>query len=241
MEIKDRICAIMLPGKSITRLEEKIHDLEEYNLCWCSMTSFPMMEKFILNKINKKLDVVFECNEVKNWQDYNLQIRIPRMDEYLKRKNNYLITSSEVLSKLNKLNREELYYIYKNKIYVVQDCRKVDVPNGLALFIELLTKFGAKRIILFGCDGYKGKEGEDIDTYYRPEIRAIERKIGFGTEKASHLHSDTADFEGTFYPKYNKYCEERKIKPIEIINCSPISVINIFKKVNYEQIEEYCK
>ena len=116
----------------------------------------------------------------------------------------------------------------------------MEVPNSLTLLIGLMAISGAKKIILFGVDGYKGKHEDNLQSFYKPELQKQERILAEGGENRTGIVQDTSNFENKFMRHYKAYCVRYSVDPpTEIINCSPISIYKIFKKVNYDEIKEY--
>jgi hypothetical protein len=236
--INNKIIGVMLGGYSINTLRLVIKEIKDYDVCWCAINSFKMMEDFILNEIDKKLSIVQWLAEVEYWEDYEKLVRIPMIKEFVEREdNNLIIISSKILDNFNKLGEKEIYENHQDKFYVIEDPSEWDVPNSLALFIMLLTKYGAEKFILFGCDGYNEDNNRTLDSYFQKELKRQERLIAFRNDKVCNLYSDTIDFKGSFKRRYLDFCTKERLIPAEIVNCNINSSIDIFRRIKYSELK----
>jgi len=239
--IKNRTVCVLLHGRSIEQLGNHIESLQPYDLCYAGINQFFITEQYILSKINKKLDIVQDCSEVAFPQEFEPTIRVPRINEFLRRgDNNCILTTEKVFNIWSQHGlgwaRDNLDYF--NKCVFVENYVLRSVPNSLAIYLLYLARFGAKKIILFGCDGYIGPAGKDLSTYYHSDEVALEREQGFHNKEASGLHSDTSSFDVQFLELYRWYRLMHGIPSIEIVNCSLSSAFTIFRKIGYEQLLE---
>ena len=246
--IENKIIAIVLPGASIGGnlggLEARILSLKRYNFCWCGINNFKLIEDNILKKKDYHMSIVQSIGEVEQWEKYERELRYPMIKEFLERpENNVLILSSEIIENFRKLSLEIDKYL--SKIYVVENARKLDVPNGLTFYLQLLTLAGAKRIFLFGCDGYNNPTELEkkvvVQHYYKAKAKLEELKAMFHKD-GSRLNADptnTIPFQGLFKPLYLEYCIKNRLVPARIINCNPNSVITLFPKISYDELEKY--
>ena len=62
--INRRPVFLLSHGASIYELERTILEYKDKDICWVSIGLFTNMEKYILSKIGKRLDVVFDCASV---------------------------------------------------------------------------------------------------------------------------------------------------------------------------------
>ena len=245
--INNRICAIMAHGKSIEKLENKITDLKKYDICWTSLSVFNIMEEFILSKINKHLDIVFDCATVPDSlkENYEKNVRLPRLAEFLERnENNLWITTFGIeRDTLRSLNNNWFLAKFQHKIFIVDYIFPklkrgfyMDVPNSICLLIAALLYGGAKKIILFGFDGCTKKDN-NIDTYYKPEYHKKEHLVAIGKVGNTALYRDTLDFQQRFPILLDHY---RKLfnNNAEIINCSPNSFYTVIRRITYEELEQ---
>jgi hypothetical protein len=235
--VKGRIACIMGSGKSIEALEDKIYDLKDYDLCWTSLSIFPIMEKYILKNINKHLEVVLHCTSVPKskrmkYEKYRLNMLRPFLAR--EEKNLYLTTKGIAQRDWKELGLITFWNDFCSKTLIIDNYLNVfDVPNSLSILIMALAEAGAKKIILFGCDGCKTET--NLHTYYKPEIREEERAICFDGKETSGIQRDTSNFNQKFdlIYKYN----------VPIVNCSPNTIINTgkIKNVTYEKLEDEIK
>ena len=245
--IGDRPVCILAHGKSLEELEKHIEEFRRYNICWVSLGAFPMVEKYILNKINQKLDIVFDCATVPQSRliQYETKVRLPRLDEFLSRtdKNLWITTRGILRDVLKGINQMKFFYRHIEKIFFVDDIfpRKkigeyMSVPNSVTLLIASLIRGSAKKIILFGYDGYVGNPNNGINFYYKPEIIKEERLSALGSIVDPGINRDTNNFEREFSKIYNTYLRLFH-EHTKIYNCSSNSIYSVIPKINYEQVK----
>lgn len=247
--INNRPVAIMVHGKSIETLEQRINEYKDLDVCWVSMNLFSIMEKFILSKINKKLDIVLDCSTVANSNlvNYENNFRQPRLKEFLsKQYNNLWVTTKGIIDLYkNIINKNKFINTYINKILIVdtifppsQIAKYMSVPNSLTLLIAAIIAGGASKIVLFGCDGYRGKVSIGINSYFKPNLQRIERYNALGSSLDPGVNRDTDGFEGRFSRLYKEY----KLlfnNNVEIKNCSNISVYKCLPKITYDEVIDW--
>ncbi|PIR72383.1 MAG: hypothetical protein COU42_01390 [Candidatus Nealsonbacteria bacterium CG10_big_fil_rev_8_21_14_0_10_36_24] len=56
--INKRPVVIILPGSSVRELEQRIRELKDCDVCYLGLSGFWIIEKYILEKINRNLSVV---------------------------------------------------------------------------------------------------------------------------------------------------------------------------------------
>jgi len=238
--IRSRTVLVLLHGKTIETFEYLINDFKDMDICYAGINQFTLTENNILAKIGKRFDIVQDCSEVAFPDEYEPKLRVPRISQFVQRPDqNCVLTTEKVYGIWCKRGlgwtKDDERYV--NKFVLVEPYVLRSVPNSLALYLLYLARFGAKKIILLGCDGYVGKPNEDLLTYYRHEEVAEEREIGFHDKNASGLHSDSSNFEIQFTELYTWYKAMHGIPDIEIVNCSPHSTFNLFRKINYDTLK----
>jgi hypothetical protein len=110
-------------------------------------------------------------------------------------------------------------------------------PNSFTLLLAFLIAGGAKKIIVFGLDGVK--QGQHIlGSYYQEEIVKAERRMAFGDERTGSVVSDAHDFI-TRWPKiFQTYKTAFNNLDVEIVNCSPVTIFECFRKIDYSDLEK---
>jgi len=244
--INNRTCFILAHGKSIEKLEEKIVDLKKYNICYVSLSLFNVIEEFILSKINKHLDIVFDSATVSDSFLVNYEkVRLNRLSKFLERKeNNLWITTFGIeRDSIRGLNNNWFLEKHQNKMFIVDYIfpsslrgNLMSVPNSVCLLIASLLYGGAKKIILFGFDGCL-KQENNLDTYYKPEYHKEEHLLATGKEGNTGLYRDTLNFQQVFPILLHQYRNLFK-NNAEILNCSPNSAYTVIKKISYEELEK---
>ena len=239
--IHDKIVCVMAHGKSIEELEQRIEEFKDYNTCWVSMGQFDLMEQHILSKIGKKLSIIQDCSEVENARKYESECRFPRVREFLLRPEaNQFITADVIIDSMYGIGQKGFLETpeIENKIYVITKETWSQVPNGMTLLLTTLALNGARKIIVFGLDGYEGDSKEARFSYYRYKERESELITAFGSLEKSGLHSDSHAFNYQFHSFYTFKRIELNLDYIPIINCSINSIFTLFPKISYEEIHK---
>jgi len=84
-----------------------------------------------------------------------------------------------------------------------------------------------KKIVLFGYDGYWGNYQENINSFYRPEDIAIERKYAVGNTVDSDVAKDTTNFNSYFWNKYWTFKDLDKIEAKEFSQFILVTLIGL--------------
>jgi len=247
--IAGRHCAILLPGKSIKRLETDIKKYADKDICWTSMGVFNVLEKGILSKIDKQLSIVLDCATVPTarFPHYEKYARKPRLEPYLARKKrNLLLTTNGMIRDAIKPHYPENFLDkYGHKIVIIDDifpgedrAKWMDVPNSATLLIAALFAGEARSIVIFGMDGYKGDISIGYESYYKPGHVVKERFHAMGTVEDPGINRDTGYFEERFPHLLLDY---RNLfdTAIPIFNCSPNSIYSCPQKITYEDLEVF--
>lgn len=210
-----RTVGLMLHGSSIAELENRIEKFKDYDICWVATNYFRLVEKNILEKIGKKLDIVAI------YAGDPLVRRKEDVKEFLKRGNNLFICNPPNSNDIKELSdaKEELRGL-GNILYDIG----LTYPNSHIFpftFLQLLRLLWkqTKRVILFGADGIAGKK--DNDYYKNEQFKGIRNK--------SSIRNDTAEF--------NTRGISWKIP--ETINCCLHTCLKHFKTISYDGVEEY--
>jgi hypothetical protein len=238
IDLTNKTCAILAHGSSLSKLENRIEEFKNKDIVWCGMNYFNPSEE-ILKKINKSFSIVFDCSTVKNNKAYETYYRLPRLKEFLNRDNTTYITLQTGRDNLYELrNRigDNFNEKYKDKIIYGEklgfDCNQFCV--SLHLYITLLLKLNAERIILFGADG-GGMAGNSVSSYYRSDLMLEDKK--HADNVSYNMTGDTNNVNSSFVPIMKSIFGYVP----EILNCSPISTYTVFKKVTYDELLEKIK
>jgi hypothetical protein len=245
--INNRVVAIVAHGSSLDILEREIQYLKHKDICWMSLGLYTVVEDFILSKIDKRLDILFDCATVPEPQMdvYEKTIRLPRIERFLAREDNNLwITTHGLIRDSITPYKPDIWQNYQNKILKVDSLFPqnnipfyMDVPNSITLMIASALCGGAKKIILFGYDGHVGADNLSHHTYYKEELAHNEWVQAYGESINLGLKRDTLDFENRFAPivlLYRTLFNNRA----EILNCSPNSNYRCLRQISYGQLKE---
>ena len=224
--INNRTVAILLHGASVSQFKREISDFKGKDWCYLSLNRFTGVEG-ILKLIGKRLDILFMMSE------QEMPLRYVDVMKYLGRNdNNVFMTTFSALSWLQHIQWKRLINKHQDKLYVMPRLLTRPVyPISLALILDQLVMMGAKRVILFGCDGYippKGvgmwDQGKMKNTYYESQAYVSE-------QRAVGLAIGTKHFNDTY--NYND-------KLITVLNCNPNTCIHQFPTITYAQAKEIC-
>lgn len=230
----------MLFGNSINELETRIEEFRNFDICWTSVGQWELMETYILNKINKQLEVTFDCAESERPIGFELERRLPRLKEFLSRPaNNAHITMRHTsIYGLRKKLGCNIASEYSNKIIYAEDiCPAQAFCVSFPLFLMSLWVLGAKKIILFGCDGNKTENA--ISTYFHPEEVYKEKKAS--NNVVFNLTGDSGWVVSAFPRIMETVHNQLNLPYPEIINCSEKSIYDLWQKMSYNDIINYCK
>ncbi len=247
--VNNKTCAVMLHGKSIEELENRIDEFRGYNMVWTSLSQFTVMQDFILDKINQELSIVLDCSSVANdkIRAFEYNIRKPRLERLLRKPfyNLWVTTNGIINLYRNVLNENDFMNKFSSKIFAVDNIfpkqkisHYMDVPHSANLLIALLIAGGAKKIILFGFDGYNGSIEEGIKSYYKSDLALQERLIALGTHRDDGINYGTRMFEERFPNLHINYIKLFNNSP-KILNCSPNSLYTVLPKVDYNEVKKW--
>ena len=250
--VQNKTIGVMLHGKSIEELENRIELFKNLDIVWVSLNAFDIMETYILNKINKKLDIIFCLAHF--WPEIEKNIRIPALINAIK--NGTLVIAKKYLfdSIFPESKFPDIYDQYEKSILLIEDIINQDnksladillvyTVSSLGYILCVLSILKAKQIILFGCDGALFN---DLNSYYKSE-RLLERRVVFPNKLTDYpdgylisLKSDTEILNTDFFNTYLTCMNKFNMPLVPILNCSPNSYITAFPLITYDNLlKEY--
>ena len=242
--VNKRPVFLLSHGASIQGLEDRIQEYKNKDICWIGMGLFNNMEKYMLSKIGKELDVVFDCASVPDGfrHNYETNVRMPRLAEFLGRdRNNLWVTTHGMIRDCVDIYAPYMHK-YDHKILLIDSIFPrhqigmwMDVPNSTTLAIAACMAGWASKIFIFGMDGYTGDVATGVSTYYHPEEHKIERLAALGSEQDPGIARDTDMFAKKFPALMRNY---RRLlgNMAPIYNVSPITKYTVPDKISYEQV-----
>jgi len=252
--INGRTVGIIARGGSVKELDERIEEFKDYDICWASMNLFTPAEE-ILAKIGKELSIVSDCSNVKNWNTYEPQVRMPRFKKYLEKDNNILFISETVISDCFKRDSNfQIFQRYMGKIATIDDiftCPESPKeiweapPNSITLLLAACLAGGASKIILFGYDGLLGHDPiqrtfldkHAIHTYYRSDLESKDRVVAADSAEIGSLATDSFFFESQ-WKKIEKIYRTTYKNNCDIVNCSPGTMFAVIRSTDYGRVHE---
>ncbi len=246
--IGQRPVGLLLHGGSVQKLEESIEKYKDCDVCWMGIGLFTLFETYILSKIGKGLDIVFDCATVPHARTphYEVITRFPRLVPYLWREtNNLWITTHGLIRDSVIPYRPEIVEMLGNKIMLVDSIfppdeinRWMDVPNSACLAIASALAGGASKVIVFGLDGYDGRLDDGLKFYFKPEEHRKERLSALGRLEDAGINRDTRGFEERFPRILNMY-RDLFGNNAPVLNCSKQSVYTVLPKIDYSELKEH--
>lgn len=243
--INNRIVGVIARGRSAGELEKKINLLKDYDICWTSLNLFTPAEDYILNKINKNLEIVSDCSNVCNRDTFEPEVRRPRFERFLQREEaNLLQISNTVIEDLKVTKQDDLLERYKEKIITIDEVFTNPSfpkaiwdapPNSITLLLASLIAGQAKKIILFGYDGFNGNNMDSLDTYYKVELERDEKIKATGRFQVGSLVTDSRDFEKRWSRIYSMY-KKCFNSNTEIVNCSPGTMFTCIRQIDFNNL-----
>jgi hypothetical protein len=238
--LTNKTCLLVAHGCSLEELENCIEEFRNLDVVWCSMSSFDIEETYILSKIDKHFNIIFDSSTVQFARDYELKVRVPRLSAYLDRKedNKYICTKTDRANLHDLRNSLGLDFNrkYNKKIIYTEDLNinPSAFCVSLHLFIACLYKLHAKQVILLGADG-GGKWGNSVESYYKPDLVKAD-KIACGNLEYN-MTGDTNNINGCYV---NLMQQSLGYVP-NVLNCSDTSTYTVFPKISYDQLLKELK
>lgn len=250
--VKGNTCFICAAGKSLNILENRIEEFKDLNVVWIGMNYFSLPEHFILTQINKEFNIVFDCASITNPEIYEPQHRVPLLDSYLSRKEkNLWITAYSLLKDMRKAGQNDFILKHKEKTLILDPILRnpdypkevlVRPPNSLSYLLSILVAGQAKKIVIFGFDGLlkddKRTPEDNIKTYYKSDFVRKERILGCGWLHPGILAWDSEQFDERFPKILEIYKKIFNNHTVEIVNCSPKTIIKVLKKIDYNNVKQ---
>ena len=245
--INKRPVAIILLGSSAAELEERITELDDCDICYCALNASRPIEKYILQKINRKLSV-FMYSAIRTGVDSHMDETI----EFLERPEDNIFIGAR--SSFRPLEREEgfdfdefikkydkklLFFeatftsiIAKKELFL--RVPSIEYPlhfpriNSFAMLLSLVVIGGAPMVVVFGGDGGR-INGREL--YFRKEWDTIRPESVLET----NMRIDARLFNVMMPLELRKIYKLYNLRPVDIINCSVQSHYTPLRKLSYDE------
>ena len=222
--IRGRPCVILLSGPSVTKFRQLYRKLEDRDICYASVNDYWIIERNILDKLNKKLDIVMRSAK---------ECKVPCQPdfEFLDRPfQNILISERAGYYEMNMpLSLFLAKYGYKIFFFVAERSMMMRlVPNpqyplhffaqaSFTILTSILAIGGAPLIVIFGADG----------GYIHGRELYID---GWRDSQLERLQYDTELFNNTWPKLRQNLVQTHGVNP-RILNASPRSHYKAMTKV----------
>ncbi len=220
--VADRPVFMVLPGKSVARLERVIQRFKERQICYVTVNNFSVLEKHILSRIHERFSII-HCHSI-----HGFQYRVGAIVDYLKRKDDNLMISTDIAIGTFSSLYPNLVDEFRSKLWLIPSGKWKHYNTVLALLITLMEE-KVKNIIMFGNDGCNDVTAKGAKAnYYRAKETWATRGTGTG------ITGDTGRFNDV-WPAFNieyNICSR-------ILNCSPGSHIEHIPIIRYEDLHAY--
>lgn len=258
--IKKRPVAIILPGFSLRELQERIAELEDYDICYAGVNTFKIIEDDILQKIGRDFSIVMcsanpasEMNSIVDFLEKqkdntiifgteSFQVRkkeLPRdfdLNKFIEKYDKKLLFFTGVFTPFILTMGGELFPQIPSREYPLH----FRAQNSLSTLLLLILIGGASKVVIFGGDGGKINGQELYFSQSALEKNFIGKSLSKSSvvDKESLIRSymiDTKVFNATMPLILKRVYKIYNLKPVDIINCSEKSHYTPFRKVSYDE------
>jgi len=257
--INRRPVAIILHGSSATELEARITELEDCDICYFSLNAFRVIEKYILQKINRNLSFVMcaaapgrQMDDIIDFlerQEDNILFserisfhppkrdplhpqKMPPgfdFDEFIKKYDEKLLFFTGTPATL--LIRSGLFLRVPNIEYPLHFSRE----NSFSMLLLLALIGGASQVVIFGDDGGRTNTRE---LYFResdPEYQRFYTDRYTEQSMEQRIMGDTRWFNAVAPLIIERIYKVYNLRPVDIVNCSPQSHYTPLRKLSYDE------
>ena len=225
--IRGRPCVILLSGPSVTKFRQLSLKLKDKDICYASVNDYWVIEKTILNKLDKKLDIVIrsakEC-KVPSQPDFDFLNR-PVNNVLLSERAGYCESQMPLSEFLAKYGYKVFFFVAERSTIM----RHVPSPQyplhffaqaSFTILMSILAIGGSPLIVIFGADG----------GYIHGRELYLDGWVDSSLER---LQYDTWLFNNTWPFLRKNLVQTHGVNP-RIINASPRSHYTVMKKVGID-------
>lgn len=248
--INKRPVAIILPGFSVKELEQRIRELEDCDICYSGVNSFNVIEKHILQKINRNFSVAI-CAAYPETKMNSIIDFLERQEDNIfiseqasfKKKSFRLAQKNFALDEFIKKYDEKLLFFIsivtpfiltmKGRLFPKIPSREHPLhfrsQNSFSNLLCLVLIGGASKVVIFGGDGGRINNEELFFRYINP------KKTSINQSGINPYTIDTKVLNATMPLILNRIYKIYNLKPVDIVNCSEKSLYTPFRKVSYDE------
>jgi len=242
--INKRPVAIILHGPSVTELEERITELEDCDICYFSLSAFRVIEKYILQKINRNLSLVM-CSAAAGAQMNDIIDFLERQED------NIFISDRDAFHRprtpqgfdldefIKKYDRKLLFFTFTTtrnafllRVPSIEYPLHFLLQNSFSILLSLALIGEAPMVAVFGGDGGRINTRELHFRESDPEYQQFNAKL----DMVEHsIMDDTKVFNLMMPFTLEKISKIYNLRPVDIINCSPQSHYTPLRKLSYDE------
>ena len=257
--INKRPVAIILQGASARELEARITELEDCDICYASLNAFRVIEKSILQKINRNLSLVMcaaapgrQMNDIIDFlerQEDNIIFstrdsfhppkrdpfhpqKMPQgfdFDKFIKKYDEKLLFFTGTAATL--LIRSGLFLRVPNIEYPLHFPRE----NSFSMLLLLALIGGASQVVIFGGDGGRVNTREFYFRESDPEYQRFYTDRYMEQTMEQGIMNDTRWFNAMTPLIIERIYKIYDLRPVDIVNCSPQSHFTPWRKLSYDE------
>ena len=236
-KVRGKTVGIVALGKSIEELERRRASFNHKDMIWVGLGQFDIID-FL------KFDIIVDMASVPESRLVRYEpVRMARISKALCDNPERIWITSDGLHRdvILRLKMVQFWEQHSNRTMFIDSifprdkiAKFMEVPNSLTLCVAAMIAGMAKRIIIFGCDGYDGSYADGAYSYYKSEEVKKERQLALGSIEDPGINRDTKAFQNKFKDFYALYCSHFNNFP-DIYNCSPNTIYTNMRKINYDE------
>lgn len=253
--INKRPVAIVLPGSSVRELEQRIRELKDCDVCYSGLNAFSIVEKHILQKINRNLSIAMcssypeiEMNNIIDFlerQEDNIFISAEKSFQLAQRKK--ALKDFDLDKFIEKYDKKLLFFTFVRTPFILtmRGTLLPQIPNreyplhfrtinSFSILLSLALIGGASKVVIFGGDGGRINTQEH---HFRKSDFEILRESDFETQNliSQSYMIDTKVFNAMMPLILKRIYKIYNLEPVDIINCSERSHYTPFRKLSYDE------
>ena len=225
--VAGRTVAVCAHGASIRELAARAPEFADLDFCYASLNYFSVIETEIVARMGRQLEIVYCTSGEEAARRRKVIMRF-----LARSRRKALITCERVLR--DRLGRAMRSWTHQTVLIDEPEGPRSQWPNSMTgLLLTLMGARATSKIITFGLDGYLGPRASALDTYVGQERLRRERRAG-------NIVTDTVHFNAHWPAWRDAYCARHDVPPVEVLNCSPKTVITPIPVITYDELRTHA-